>query len=204
MNRLISINQASQQLGVSISTLRRWDETGVLVAERTPKGHRRYDISKINPNLLHGMGDKDRKTIAYARVSSHDQKEDLHRQIQVLEMYCAKQGWTYEIINDLGSGMNYHKKGLKQLLDGILENQIGRLVLTHKDRLLRFGAELIFALCEARNVEIVIINQSENPSFEEELAQDVLEIITVFSARLYGSRSKKNKKLLEAVKEVLE
>lgn len=204
MNRLISINQASQQLGVSISTLRRWDETGVLVAERTPKGHRRYDISKINPNLLHGMGDKDRKTIAYARVSSHDQKEDLHRQIQVLEMYCAKQGWTYEIINDLGSGMNYHKKGLKQLLDGILENQIGRLVLTHKDRLLRFGAELIFALCEARNVEIVIINQGENPSFEEELAQDVLEIITVFSARLYGSRSKKNKKLLEAVKEVLE
>nr|WP_290003820.1 IS607 family transposase [Moraxella atlantae] len=193
MNRLISINQASQQLGVSISTLRRWDETGVLVAERTPKGHRRYDISKINPNLLHGMGDKDRKTIAYARVSSHDQKEDLHRQIQVLEMYCAKQGWTYEIINDLGSGMNYHKKGLKQLLDGILENQIGRLVLTHKDRLLRFGAELIFALCEARNVEIVIINQSENPSFEEELAQDVLEIITVFSARLYGSRSKKIK-----------
>ena len=204
MNRLISINQASQQLGVSISTLRRWDETGVLVAERTPKGHRRYDISKINPNLLHGMGDKDRKTIAYARVSSHDQKEDLHRQIQVLEMYCAKQGWTYEIINDLGSGMNYHKKGLKQLLDGILENQIGRLVLTHKDRLLRFGAELIFALCEARNVEIVIINQGENPSFEEELAQDVLEIITVFSARLYGSRSKKNKQLLEAVKEVLE
>lgn len=204
MNRLISINQASQQLGVSISTLRRWDETGVLVAERTPKGHRRYDISKINPNLLHGMGDKDRKTIAYAHVSSHDQKEDLHRQIQVLEMYCAKQGWTYEIINDLGSGMNYHKKGLKQLLDGILDNQIGRLVLTHKDRLLRFGAELIFALCEARNVEIVIINQGENPSFEEELAQDVLEIITVFSARLYGSRSKKNKKLLEAVKEVLE
>lgn len=204
MNRLISIQQASEQLGVSISTLRRWDETGVLVAERTPKGHRRYDISKINPNLLHGIGNKDRKTIAYARVSSHDQQEDLHRQIQVLETYCAKQGWTYEIVSDLGSGMNYHKKGLKQLLDGILENQIGRLVLTHKDRLLRFGAELVFALCEAKNVEIVIINQGENLSFEEELAQDVLEIITVFSARLYGSRSKKNKKLLEAVKEVLE
>lgn len=204
MNRLISIQQASEQLGVSISTLRRWDETGVLVAERTAKGHRRYDISKINPNLLLGIDDKDRKTIAYARVSSYDQKDDLHRQIQVLEMYCAKQGWTYEIINDLGSGMNYHKKGLKQLLDGILENQIGRLVLTHKDRLLRFGAELVFALCEARNVEVIIINQGENLSFEEELAQDVLEIITVFSARLYGSRSKKNKKLLEAVKVALE
>ena len=204
MNRLISINEASKRLGVSISTLRRWDETGVLVAERTPNGHRRYDINKINPNLLHGINQLDRKTVAYARVSSHDQKEDLERQIQVLELYCAKQGWTFEIINDLGSGMNYHKKGLKQLLDGILNNQIGRLVLTHKDRLLRFGAELVFALCEARNVEIVIINQGENLSFEEELAQDVLEIITVFSARLYGSRSKKNKKLLEAVKMALE
>lgn len=142
--------------------------------------------------------------VGYARVSSHDQKDDLERQIQVLELYCAKQGWTFEIINDLGSGMNYHKKGLKTLLDGILNDEIGRLVLTHKDRLLRFGAELIFALCEARNVEVVIINQDENLSFEEELAQDVLEIITVFSARLYGSRSKKNKKLLEAVKAVLE
>ena len=160
--------------------------------------------SKINPNLLHGIGNKDRKTVAYARVSSHDQKDDLERQIQILELYCAKQGWTYEIINDLGSGMNYHKKGLKQLLDGILNNEIGRLVLTHKDRLLRFGAELVFAICETRNVEIIIINQGENLSFEEELAQDVLEIITVFSARLYGSRSKKNKKLLEAVKVVLE
>lgn len=204
MNRLISINEASKYLGVSISTLRRWDETGVLVAERTPNGHRRYDINKINLNRQNSTNSKERKTIAYARVSSHDQKDDLERQIQVLELYCAKQGWTFEIINDLGSGMNYHKKGLKQLLDGILNNEIGRLVLTHKDRLLRFGAELIFALCERKNVEIVIINQGENLSFEEELAQDVLEIITVFSARLYGSRSKKNKKLLEAVKVVLE
>ena len=100
--------------------------------------------------------------------------------------------------------MNYHKKGLRTLLDGILNDKIGRLVLTHKDRLLRFGAELVFALCEARNVEVVITNQGENLSFEEELAQDVLEIITVFSARLYGSRSKKNKKLLETVKVALE
>lgn len=204
MNRLISINEASKQLGVSISTLRRWDKSGLLVAQKTPNGHRRYDLSKINPNLLHGIGDKDRKTVAYARVSSHDQKDDLERQIQVLELYCAKQGWQFEIINDLGSGMNYHKKGLKRLLDDILNDKIGRLVLTHKDRLLRFGAELIFALCEARNVEVVIINQGENLSFEEELAQDVLEIITVFSARLYGSRSKKNKRILEAVKVALE
>ena len=204
MNRLLSIKQAANQLGVSVSTLRRWDETGVLVSQRTPKCHRRYDLSKINPNLTRNKVEQQRQTIAYARVSSHDQKPDLQRQIEMLELYCSAQGWSFEVISDLGSGMNYHKKGLKRLLDDILDNKIDRLVLTHKDRLLRFGAELVFALCEARQVEVVIINQGENLSFEEELAQDVLEIITVFSARLYGSRSKRNKKLIEAVKASLE
>ena len=204
MSKLLSIKQAANQLGVSVSTLRRWDETGVLVAQRTPKGHRRYDLSKINPNLTRNKVEQQSKTIAYARVSSHDQKPDLQRQIEILELYCSAQGWSFEVISDLGSGRNYHKKGLKRLLDDILDNKIDRLVLTHKDRLLRFGAELVFALCEARQVEVVIINQGENLSFEEELAQDVLEIITVFSARLYGSPSKKNKKLIEAVKASLE
>ena len=204
MSKLLSIKQAANQLGVSVSTLRRWDETGVLVAQRTPKGHRRYDLSKINPNLTRNKVEQQRKTIAYSRVASHDQKSDLQRQIEMLELYCSAQGWSFEVISDLGSGMNYHKKGLKRLLDNILDNKIDRLVLTHKDRLLRFGAELVFALCEARQVEVVIINQGENLSFEEELAQDVLEIITVFSARLYGSPSKKNKKLIEAVKASLE
>jgi predicted site-specific integrase-resolvase len=96
--------------------------------------------------------------------------------------------------------MNYKKKGLKTLMNLILEGKISRLVLTHKDRLLRFGAELIFALCEAKHIEVVLINKGEDVSFEEELAQDVLEIITVFAARLYGSRSRKNQKLIDAAK----
>ena len=93
--------------------------------------------------------------------------------------------------------MNYNKRGLKKLLNKILNGEISRLVLTHKDRLLRFGAELIFALCEAKGIEVILVNKGSEPSFEEELASDVLEIITVFSARLYGSRSRKNKKLIE-------
>ena len=137
-------------------------------------------------------------------MSSHDQKEDLQRQVQLLEMYCASQGWSFEVIKDLGSGMNYHKKGLQELLERILNNQIGRLVLTHKDRLLRFGAELIFALCAAKEIEVVVINQGKEPTFEEELAKDVLEIITVFSARLYGSRSRKNKILMDNLQKVVE
>jgi predicted site-specific integrase-resolvase len=119
-------------------------------------------------------------------------------------LYCARQGWTFEVVADLGSGMNYHKKGLKRLLSDVLAGRIGRLVIAHKDRLLRFGAELIFAICAAKNVEVIILNQGEDTTFEEDLAKDVLEIITVFSARLYGSRSRKNQELLDGVKQAVE
>lgn len=202
MNRLIPIGKAAEVLGVSITTLRRWELEGKLIPERTTLGHRRYDLSKIKPQSTHSACD-DRYTIAYARVSSQDQKSDLERQKQVLELYCARQGWTFEIVSDLGSGMNYYKKGLKRLLNDLISGRIGRLVITHKDRLLRFGAELVFSICEAKHVEVVILNQGEDTTFEEDLAQDVLEIITVFSARLYGSRSRKNKKLLEDVKKAV-
>jgi putative resolvase len=138
--------------------------------------------------------------IARINPCAYSQKEDLKRQAEVLAGYCSKQRWNFQVIQDLGSGMNYQKKGLKALIQLILEREISRLVLTHKDRLLRFGAELIFALCEAKQIEVILINKGDEVSFEEELAQDVLEIITVFSARLYGSRSKKNKKLIEAAK----
>jgi predicted site-specific integrase-resolvase len=203
MTRLVSISKASEVLGVSIATLRRWEADGRITAQRTSAGHRRYDLAVLKPELFHAPPDT-RRTLAYARVSSHDQKDDLQRQMQVLEMYCASQGWTFEILSDLGSGMNYHKKGLKKLLDAIIEGSVGRLVLTHKDRLLRFGAELVFAICEAKQVEVVILNRGEDTIFEEDLAKDVLEIITVFSARLYGSRSRKNKKLLEDLKKAVE
>ena len=204
MSNFLTIRQAAEYLGVSTQTLRRWEKEGKIPSPmRTEGNQRRYDLNKIAP-LKRNTSDIERQTIAYARVSSHDQKDDLQRQKKILEMYCAAQGWNYQIIADLGSGMNYRKKGLKKLLDGIMDAHVGRLVLTHKDRLLRFGAELIFSICESRAVEVVIINQGDEPSFEEELAQDVLEIITVFSARLYGSRSRKNKKLIGKLQEAVD
>jgi predicted site-specific integrase-resolvase len=197
MSRFIKIGKAAEILGVSIQTLRRWEELGQLTPDRKSSGHTRYyDLDK----LLGLKNIETDVTIAYARVSSHDQKQDLTRQAKLLSDYCTSKGWNFEVIQDLGSGMNYQKKGLKRLLDLILEKQIRRLVLTHKDRLLRFGAELVFALCEARKIEVVIINQGDEVSFEEELTKDVPEIITVFSARLYGARSHKNKKLVDAAK----
>ena len=202
--KLLTISEASKLLGVAKSTLRRWEEEGKLIPDvRTKGGQRRYKLSSLLPEMKH-KNSYNRKTIAYARVSSYDQKDDLERQKQVLEMYCASNGWDFEILSDLGSGINYNKKGLKTLINSIIDGEVGRLVITHKDRLLRFGAELIFAICEAKEVEVVIINKGEDTTFEEDLAKDVLEIITVFSARLYGARSHKNKKLIDGMKKVVD
>ena len=198
---LLSLEEAAKVLGVSKSTMRRWEAEGRLKPERTPGGHRRYRSEELTHMAVHPLPKTDRVTIAYARVSSHDQKADLERQAMVLSEFCTKNGWTHEVIRDLGSGLNYHKKGLRELLQRIMRNDVERLVVTHKDRLLRFGAELVFALCEEFHTEVVIVNKPEEMCYEEELTQDVLEIITVFSARRYGSRSHKNKKLIERMKE---
>ena len=198
-----SIGQAAKELGVSRDTLRRWEKNGKIKVERTLKGHRRYNLATLlgaSPRKIA----EDKKTVIYARVSSHDQKEDLTRQVKVLESFCAANGWTYNVIEDLGSGLNYNKKGLRRLIRDICLGHIDRLVITHKDRLLRFGSELVFSLCEHFGVEITILNKTETSNFEEDLVQDVLEIITVFSSRLYGARSRKNKKLLDALKEAAE
>lgn len=197
MRRYYKIGEAAKLLGVSIQTLRRREAEGELIPDHRTKGGTRYYSRE---QILGNQSIDSNLTIAYARVSSADQKKDLACQAEALSLYCTKQGWKFEVIQDLGSGMNYSKKGLKRLLDMILNKKISRLVLTHKDRLLRFGSELIFSLCEAQEIEVVLVNQGKDTSFEEELAQDVLEIITVFSARLYGSRSRKNKKLVEAAK----
>ena len=198
--RLVKIGEAAALLGVSVVTLRKWEASGELVpARKTAGGTRFYAVTDLME-----LGDADAPTVCYARVSSHDQKADLERQHAMLEAYCAAKGWRSEVIKDLGSGMNYRKPGLNKLLEMILRKQMKRLVITHKDRLLRFGSELVFALCAHQQIEIIIIHKGEQPTFEEELAKDVLEIITVFSARLYGSRSKKNRELIEAMKKAAE
>ena len=198
-DRFVKIGEASKILGVNPQTLRRWEEGGVIQpTKRTPKGTRLYSLQ----DLL-GANDLAHPTIAYARVSSSDQKEDLERQHAVLEAFCNKNGWQTEIIRDLGSGMNYNKKGLLRLLELIVHGQMSRLVLTHKDRLLRFGAEIVFRICELKGIEIVIINKGEQPCFEEELTRDVMEIMTVFSAKLYGQRSHKSKKMAEEIENIV-
>ena len=202
MSTLVPIGVAAREIGVHPDTLRRWEQEGrIEPAERTPGGRRRYDIAKLR-NLAPHRAPSSRTTIAYARVSTNGQKDGLVRQGALLESYCAANGWTYEIITDIGSGLNYSMRGLKLLISRICSGEIGRLVLSHKDRLLRFGAELVFSLCEHFSCEVVIINASEDSTFEEDLANDVIEIVTVFSARLYGSRSHKNRNVMEQLRKV--
>ena len=191
--RLVKIGEAARLMGTSVDNLRKWEKSGELLpARKTQGGTRYYDAAQ-----LLGLGDSEAATVGYARVSSPGQKADLARQQEMLEAYCAAKGWRCEVVTDLGSGMDCRKAGLLKLVEMILNRRMKRLVITHQDRLLRFGAELVFALCELQGIEIVIIHQGGRPGFEEELAQDVLEIIAVLSARLYGSRSKKHRKLLQ-------
>lgn len=192
---MLSIKEASEFLGVSMDTLRRWERTGKITSFRTEGGHRRYE----KKDLIKFKKDdsvEPRITIAYCRVSSSDQKEDLQRQIQNVSQYCIANGYQFQVISDLGSGLNYNKKGLRELMELICSNQIERIVVNDKDRLIRFGFELIEQLCSIYHVRIEVINLTEDKTYEEELVEDVLSVITVFSAKLYGSRSHKSKKII--------
>lgn len=189
-----SISTAALIVGVSISTLRRWEkENKFLPCFRTVGGHRRYSIPRLKETFL-----KEEKVaiditgthaLSYARVSSSDQRSDLATQVKKLELYCQKNFTSYDIVTDLGSGLNYKKPGLKKVLKAILRQEISHLVLNHKDRLLRFGPKIIFDLCAFFGVNVIILEQKAAQSFDEKLAADVLELITVFSGRLYGRRS---------------
>lgn len=200
----LSIGQAAILLGVSISTLRRWEREGFFApAYRTLGGHRRYAMSAIENLSHHDINSSDQgsdglKALGYVRVSSHDQKKDFETQKLKVERYCEKNFQNFEIISDLGSGLNYKKPGLKKLLRMIFQRQISHLILNHKDRLLRFGSELIFEFCRHFGVQVLILEQHLDQSFEVELAQDVIELMTVFSSRLYGKRSHTNRQKLAA------
>lgn len=193
----LSIGRASCFLGVSISTLRRWEKTSKLLPSfKTCGCHRRYDLNELKNFIGEKSNSDHKKVIAYARVSSNDQKEDLKRQVTRLENHLKSELRPTQIIDDLGSGMNYKKKGLSKLLRLILSGEVSKLILTHKDRLLRFGSEIIFKICDYFGVEVEIIEQKKDLTDDQILAYDVLEIITVFSARMYGKRSHQNKRLV--------
>ena len=192
----VSIGIASDYLGVAISTLRRWHSNGTfLPAFLTIGGHRRYAVSDLKKLAQVKTVAQEKKTVLYARTSGHDQKEDLERQIARLEAYALEQNYAAPVVLKVkGSGLNYSASGLKKLIRMIIFEQVERVILVSKDRLLRFGAEILFFVCKLKGIEIIVLDAEMKESFEQELAFDLILILTVFTSKLYGKRSHKNRK----------
>lgn len=196
----MSIGKFSKEIGVSISTLRTWDKTGYLKpAKVLDNGYRYYSDEQIDKYLNVDSDIDDRKIVLYARVSTRKQMDDLDRQIENLKTYAYTKGYSFELITDIGSGLNYKKEGLKKLIRMICNKEVKKLVILYKDRLVRFGFELIEEVCRINDVEIEIIDNT-TVSKEQELTDDLIQIITVFANRLYGSRSKKTASLIKQVR----
>jgi predicted site-specific integrase-resolvase len=181
MSNYVPARVATEKLGVTLRTLLRWEESGKIKTIRTPNGQRRYDLDSVI-----GFENRKRSIILYARVSSHSQKSDLERQVQFLvSRYPAG-----EVVQEIGSGLNFRRKKLLSLLDRILSGDVELVVVCHKDRLARFGFDLIKWVCDRQKVELVVLNQNQL-SPEREMVEDILAIIHVFSCRLYGLRKYK-------------
>jgi len=190
MDTTYSPKQFGQMIGRSVNTLQKWDRKGVLHAHRSPTNRRYYthDQYLAYRGLLAQASGKE---IVYARVSSVGQKPDLAHQVAALRDYCARHGYQPdEWIEEIGSGLNYQRKHFNRLMEQIELGQVRRLIIAHKDRLVRFGFEWFAAFCRRHGTDLLIVN-GDTLSPEQELVHDLLSIVHVFSARLYGLRSYK-------------
>lgn len=178
----------AELLGVSVKTLQRWDREGTLRANRTPTDRRYYTYEQyLQFKGVHTEQDI-RQTVIYARVSTRNQKEDLRNQISFLRQFCNARGMIVDqCIEDYGSGLNYNRKKWNHLLDEVMEGKIKTIVITHKDRFIRFGYDWFEAFCMKFHTNILVVN-NEELSPQEELVEDIVSILHVFSCRLYGLR----------------
>ena len=184
-------------LGVTAQTLRNWDKVRKLKpAYITSNGYRYYSEDSILSYTQERKTKKDLNVIGYARVSSKKQIDDLERQVNNLKLYLDNKYKDYDIITDIGSGINYTKKGILSLIDKINKKEVDVIVVLYKDRLLRFGFELVEYFARINNVKIEVLDKI-NKTEDEELVEDLIQIITVFSCRLQGRRKSKTKEILD-------
>lgn len=184
--KLLSVEEAAAASGLHPNTIRNWADAGKIYSIRTKGGHRRVDISEF---LIPGTDCKPEKhTVCYCRVSSYKQKDDLERQVS----YMQEKYPEAEIVKDIGSGLNFKRKGLRRILERLLQGEIVTLVVAHRDRLARFGSDLIEYLINKNGGKFLVLNEvSLSP--EQELTRDLLTVLHVFSCRLHGLRKYKDK-----------
>ena len=197
---LMSIGKFAKLVGVTPTTLRRMHESGELIPHHISDGGTRYYSTDQLKFFTNNDVEPVKLVVGYCRVSTPSQKDDLKTQIENVKSYMYAKGYQFEIIEDVGSGINYKKKGLQTLISKICNREISKIVVLYKDRLVRFGYEMLEYLCTIHDVEIEIIDNTEY-SKEQELTDDLIQIITVFANRLYGQRSKKTKRIIDEVKQ---
>ena len=192
-----SSKDVTKILGVTAQTLRNWDKEGKLKPSYTKSnGYRYYSEDVILSYTQERKTKKDVNVVLYARVASKEQQDDLERQISNLKEYAKDKYEKYDVISDIGSGINYEKPGLKKLIEMINKKQVDIIVVLYKDRLLRFGFELVEYFAKLNNVKIEVIDKIDKNQ-DQELVEDLVQIITVFSCKLQGKRKKKTKELLQ-------
>ena len=199
-----SSKTVTQMLGVTAQTLRNWDKEGKLKPSYVKSnGYRYYSEDSILSYTQERKTKKNLNVIGYARVSSKKQSDDLERQVNNLKTYLDSKYTDYEIITDIGSGINYTKPGLKKLIEKINRKEVDLIVVLYKDRLLRFGFELVEYFAELNNVKIEILDKIDKNQ-DQELVEDLVQIITVFSCKIQGKRKAKAKEIIDEFSQKIE
>ena len=184
----MSPKEFANRIGVSVKSLQRWDVSGKLIAHRTPTNRRFYTEDQYKKVMNIVEDDNTRKNIIYARVSSAGQKDDLKNQVEFLKTYCNANGVIInDVITDIGSGLNYNRKKWNALLDEVISGKINKIYIAFPDRFIRFGFDWFKQFCEKFDTKIIVVN-NEKHSPEQELTEDLINIIHVFSCRSYGIR----------------
>ncbi len=196
MDILLRVGEAASRLGLTVTTLQRWDRAGKLRVVRTLGGKRRVPLSEVQRL----MGEREqREVVLYARVSSHGQKDDLERQKE----HLLRTHPGAELQFDIRSGLKFDRPGFLRVLKAVQERRVSRVVVVHEDRLARFGVDLLRQVFAAYGTTLEVLEPKPSDTPEHELAQDLIAIITSFSARLYGLRSHKTKQLLASAMAVV-
>ena len=189
MSSIYRINEFAKRVGRSVQTVRRWEKEGKLQAKRLPSGHRYFDESDVRALL--GIAPDKKDTVVYCRVSSARQKDDLASQVRAMEEYCCGAGIAVDVwMQEIGGGMNFKRKHFLHLVERIQRGEVQKLLIAHKDRLMRFGFDLFAHIANENGCEIVVMNQ-ESHSPQQEMVEDLMAIVHTFSGRLDGMRKYK-------------
>jgi predicted site-specific integrase-resolvase len=189
----MNITEFANKLGVIPDTVRKWERKGKITPDRTIGGHRRYTEKHLQDALRQKMMDKPKRKVIYCRVSGAGQKDDLRSQVEVMELFALGRGLITETVTEIGGGMNMSRPKLLKILTDIINGDIDTVIVAHKDRLARFGFELIENIANTYGCEIIVANV-EKLSPQQEMVEDLMAIINTFSCRLYGLRKYKKAK----------